>query len=372
MVIQHFYCVSILLAFLYLANRKYAYYTLVLAMSIVVYSLVSTGLDYDFYQLDYETGYFLGGWPFFYTQGNLTAEPFYKIYSGFIRAVTGAGFNSYLVINFLLCTALSYYFSPFKSGRSKEVYYLFWLFMLPVITPTIFYFSPRSSISFFLVLSGFYMLIKMKRLLALFFFLSGISAHSQFVPIVVFLLLISFSLDNSGQVNNRNSYLYLLLYCVLLVLFLFLVPYIISSLSVVLSFLPSAEVAVNKLHYFNSAKSGFRITSILSLLVFPILMIWLMRNQKKLSIKYQISLDKMERLVFYLAVCVAFGFSVNLVYFNVPHLSGRLGRFSDYLSMGLLLPMALLCQFSPRLVVIVGFLFVIVAPFVYPTIYSVH
>lgn len=58
---------------------------------------------------------------------------------------------------------------------------------------------------------------------------------------------------------------------------------LINVLVSLLSFLPSAEVVTGKMHYFEEGESavGFRLTSVLSILIFPYLSWSLIRRMKK-------------------------------------------------------------------------------------------
>jgi len=370
--IYWYYALTVFLGCCYLMHARVAYKTLLISIPLTIALLLSTGLDYDHYKFDYETGFSSFRFPFFYTKGGLTAEPFYKIYTGFIRVITDLDFAWFLAINFYVCFLLFWLYSPFKRIKNSYIHSLFWLFFLPVIIPTVFYFSPRSSLSFFLTVSGLFLLVNERKLMALVLFTLAISTHSQFIPIVFFLLIVSVSLNRFIKFKSRYAYLYLILYGFSLILFLKVAPFFLLFLSSVLSFLPSADIAINKLHYIHSADSGFRVTSILSLAVFPCLIFTLYKYQSKMSAISGLKEEYVWKFVFYLAVCVVFGFCTNLVYFDTPHLSGRLSRFSDYVSLGLLMPITLLCFFSLRVVIFIGLLFIIAAPFIYPTVYSIH
>jgi hypothetical protein len=69
---------------------------------------------------------------------------------------------------------------------------------------------------------------------------------------------------------------------------------------------------------------------------------------------------------------VLFGFCVNLAFFDQPHISGRLSRFSDYYSLGIVLPVSLLLFFSWRVVVLTAIILIFSAPVLYSTVYAIH
>lgn len=371
--IDWYYFSIVFIGFLYFLHVRLAYGFILLIVPIILSMLLSTGMDYDHYKFDFESGFFSLVPPFFYTQGGLTAEPFYKIYTGFIRVITGFDFEIFLIVNFFICFSIFHYTVDLKGNKEQvRVKPLFWLFLLPVVVPTVFYFSPRSSLSFFLMLGGFFSLYHGKRINAFILFFLTVCTHSQFLPAIGYFLLVFLSLRKVIDKCAHKSYYYLFFYSALLMIFLFFMPLILGFVSALLSFLPSADVATSKLHYLETANQGFRATSFLSVVVFPCLVLILFRYKERVRLKLGLSSEQVWRLTFFLSVCVSFGFVINVVYIDTPHLSGRLARFSDYTNLALLMPISLLCFFSTRVVIAIGLLFIVAAPFLYPTVYSIH
>lgn len=370
--IHYYYLFIVLIAAFSFVNVKLSYMLAVIIVPILLLLLISTGFDYDHYKADYESGYFKLVSPFFFTSEGLTAEPFYKIYSAFIRVITSLDFEYFLAINFIICISIFFITSPFKNMNAKIINYLFVLFLMPVILPTLFYFSPRSSIGFFLVLGGFFLLYNKRFYYSLAFVFTGIMIHSQFIPFVFFLYLIYFLTRNNLARNCGGEYKKLFIVGLLFIVFLKFIPIFISILISVLSFLPSASVAVSKLHYIDSAREGVRVTSLLSLFVFPCLNLMLYINQDRLVKRFNLDTQLVKKLTFFLSICTVFGFCINFAFYNTPHLSGRLGRFSDYLLFSLLIPWALISRFSLKTVVFCLFVFVLFSPILYSTVYSIH
>lgn len=361
MSIYYYLLLSLFCTYLFFINTRLSVFAFVFIFSFLLFNLDSTGLDYDYYEKDYLTGYFQSDWPYFYTNGGLTAEPFYRIYSGFIRTVTQSSFQFFLVINFIVCVLLYFISLPFENVRVR---FLPLLFAVPVIFPTIFYFSPRSSLSYFLVLLGGFMLIKGRKWAPFGIMFLGGMLHSQFLLFILFSLL-------CVHMNPQRKYPLLFLYSVLLFVFLKVLPLIIGLVASFLSFLPSADVATNKTHYLESAKEGFRITSILSIIVFPLLSYTLYKARDTIDIRFGIKSEMVSKFMYFTVLSVLFGLVVNLAFINQPHLAGRLSRFSDYYSFMILLPLAIYAYFSFSVVKVCLMLFLLISPIIFPTIYSV-
>lgn len=361
MSIHYYFLLSLFCIFLSFVNTRISVSIFIFLFAFLILNLSSTGMDYDYYEKDYLTGYFKSSWPFFYTNGGLTAEPFYRVYSGFIRVITQSSFQVFLVVNFLLCIFIYFQSAPFNNKRIKV---LPLLFSIPVIIPTIFYFSPRSSLSYFLVLSGFFTLIKGRRFFSFILMFLGGMIHSQFLLFVLFIFVCVY-------MNPKGRYGFLAVYLMFLFAFLKGLPLIINFVTSFLSFLPSADVATSKTHYIESAKEGFRITSILSIFVFPLLSIFLFAKRDVISVRFGIKSDMVSNFLYFTVLSVFFSFIVNLVFMSQPHLAGRLSRFSDYYSFMVLLPFAVLSYFEHSVVKAILLAFLFASPLLFPTIYSV-
>ena len=337
---------------------------ILIAVGVHLYFLPTTKLDYDFYEADYQMAFFNGEWPFFHTPGHVTAEPFYRFYSSVIRVLTSSSFQFYLSLNFLISIFLMKR-SLFFITKNK---YLFLLMALPVIIPTVFYYSPRSSISFVFVFLGLISLIYNRKLASLFFFLLGISTHSQYIPAVAYVLTVALIF----KYYESNRVFILIIYNCLILLLLTQLASFIPFFSAALSFLPSAGVATSKLHYFSTSESGgFRVTSILSILVFPLMAYVVTKKYEQISEYYSIENKKIfEKIVFFVFSLTLLSMVVNISFINIPHLAGRLSRFSDYISFIFLIPFFFSVYIKETQIPIICVFFIILAPFLFPAIYS--
>ncbi|MFZ1324644.1 MAG: hypothetical protein WAT67_01230, partial [Candidatus Contendobacter sp.] len=66
---------------------------------------------------------------------------------------------------------------------------------------------------------------------------------------------------------------------------------------------------------------------------------------------------------------IIFGALLNIIFFNTPHVAGRLSRFSDYLGIGLVVPSYFIYFYGRNSAILVLFLFALMAPILYPTLY---
>lgn len=361
-----FYFFTIFIALLSTLNEKIAFVFMVTGLLFFLFFLPDTGFDYGRYQTTFNEGYFDGSFPFFKTNSAIDAEPLYLWYNSFMSFFLNGNFQLFLSVNFLVCLLIAKI--SFKK-LSNSYYYNFWFFVLPVIVPTIFYYSPRSSISFFLIFLGFIKLSKKQILPAIFIFLGGISIHSQFI-LISFLLIITYlflKLKSKFDITEGKKFIFIITgISIILLSFISNFSEILASL---FSYLPSAKLATSKLHYLEDAREGFRLTSILSILIYPLLgynMVEKVRN-KNFSITKDKSWDEAFVLLLFAVLC--YGAAINISFFNNPHLSGRLSRFSDYLGMGLLLPLYFSYFFKRKFLKIILIILIVIAPFIFQTLY---
>jgi len=349
-------------------NKRIGIIALIISVSVCLFFLPNTGDDYIYYKQAFDNAVYSSEFPFFVTNSTLTAEPLYLFYSSLISVVTQLDFEYFLVINFLLCFFI---FNSKSLFKSENMNCLFWLMMLPVIIPTIFYFSPRSSLSFFLVLIGLFFLIEMNRVKAVLMFFLAIIFHSQYILIISYLLFVEYFILNKNKVG-KNSVIYLLLTVSFLFFAIKILPYMISTISSLFSFLPSATVAISKLHYLTGDSDGsIRMTSLLSIIIFPVLATQVFRKNNLVYKKIGLDEDRTKRLSFYILACALFGMCINISFFNLPHVSGRLGRFSDYFCLVILIPIFFRMYFTFKTVVLISIFFILIAPVLYPTVYTV-
>jgi len=169
-------------------NRKlFLFFWILFSVSVIIYFLPTTGDDYIYYKGDYDSSFFDFEFPYFHSSYPLDAEPFYKFYTSVVKVIIGIPFNGFLVLNFVLCSLLL--FKILKHLFNDNSIVIFYLFSLLTIVPTIYYFSPRSSISFIFAVYAFIFYIQNKTFKGIFFSFISIGFHSQFIPILFILYL---------------------------------------------------------------------------------------------------------------------------------------------------------------------------------------
>lgn len=94
----YYYIFTLFTSMLFFLNKSAAYYFILLAVPIFLYLLPSTGLDYEFYKLSYDSAQLAPDFPY----STLSAEPFYIWYTSFISIVTAFRFPLFLFINFII------------------------------------------------------------------------------------------------------------------------------------------------------------------------------------------------------------------------------------------------------------------------------
>ena len=152
---------NIFLFLLTFFNRKlFLFFWMLLTVSVIIFSLPTTGDDYIYYKGDYDSSFFNYVFPYFHSSYPLDAEPFYKFYTSVVKVTTGIQFNGFLVLNFLLCSLLLVLILRQLFNYNSII--MFYLFSLLTIVPTIYYFSPRSSISFIFAIYAFIFYIQKK------------------------------------------------------------------------------------------------------------------------------------------------------------------------------------------------------------------
>tara|TARA_R100000789_G_scaffold75315_2_gene70922 strand:- start:526 stop:1590 length:1065 start_codon:yes stop_codon:yes gene_type:complete len=342
---------------------------LVVAVGLSWFLLIlpSTGMDYDYYKDAYDNAFGLASFPWFDTQAIITAEPLYLWYSSFFSVVTGAPFQFFLALNFLIC----FFFSvlSFRENRLLKLD-LAWVAFLPVIAPTLFYFSPRSSLSFFMLMFGFFLLVKGRFWVALPVIVFSMMFHSQYILIGFFIIFSYLIFEVSPRLKIKKSYIAVLVVTGMAI-FLLGANYLVGFLASFFSVVPNSDVAVGKLSQLENVREGYRVTAMLSVLVYPALLFFVWRRAKSKELVFYNDDVVNRRWMFMIAMAVVFGAMVNLVFFNASHLSGRLGRFSDYFSMAVLVPLSLRL-IGGRLAVSGALLIlVIMAPFMYSTVYNI-
>ena len=329
--------------------------------------LPSTGFDYDYYKQAFDHAYHAAQFPWFYTDSILTAEPLYIWYTSAVSVITPLPFQGFLVLNFILCVILSLF--SFKKTKYIRID-LFWVSFLPVVFPTLFYFSPRSSLSFFLVLFGFFLLCQRRIWLSFGILAIAVSLHSQYILVCVFFIAAYFSYAYSRGLEEKIRRRVGLALILLSGLCLVGVHSLMGVLSSVLGVLPSSEIALSKLHYLEASRSGYRITSILSIIIYPIIFYLMKKRKDARGITFFNDNYTDQVFVHMLGLVILFGAMVNLVFFDQSHLAGRLSRFSDYMGMGVIIPAFLVIYFGRELCILGLWVMALVAPLVYGTVYN--
>ena len=363
----YYYFFTILVPAAGIINRVFAGVACIIIICLFLIYLPDNGSDYGEYRATYEAAYFTTEFPWLKTYSVITSEPFFLFYGAFIRVVIGFDYPGFLALNFLICGAIFWYAIKDVLMRAK---YDTLFFAVPVIVPTMFYWSPRSSLAFCLIVLVFRLLVRRRLLLALAAGALAIFTHSQIIPVFVYLLLFYFVLHNynSGRALRLLKRMIVLVLPVLLAFFA-LAPQITSAFAWMFSVLGLSPVAVAKLHYLTSVESGVRITSILPIVVYPMLYYLTFRNYPRRAPVMHSNPELNFRYIAFLGALVLFGLAINLAFFQTPHLSGRLSRVPDYLNFMFLLPLALtfLCNRIVTYGVLIVFSFI--TPVLYSTLY---
>lgn len=331
----YYYFYTLFISIVYFINKKVGCYFILLGVPIFLIFLPTTGWDYDFYKESYDNAVLISTFPYFESVSSLTAEPLYVWYSSAISVLTKVEFSIFLALNFLISCAIVLYGLNI-GGINSNIKYYYFLFFMPVIIPTIFYFSPRSSISFCFVFLGFMSLFFRKRLFCgLYFLFIGFSFHTQYFLISLYLFFIYLLALKFDSYKKSSIIVVNLIVALFLFLFLFFLSYFEKIIATVFSFLPSASVAVSKLHYVSDSEGvsgGFRLTSIFSIIIYPMCLYFFIKKIDSDSTVFS------KITIFGVVGIVFFGVVVNLVFMGEPHVAGRLSRFSDYFCMSLLIP----------------------------------
>lgn len=360
-----YYFFTVITVLIYFVNKRFACGVAIVGVFYFLNILPSTNLDYGYYEEAFDNAFITSSYPWFHTEAIITAEPFYLWYTSFWGVIAPFGFPFFLAINFLLCYLLSRL--VFRT-LPKKLLYDFWIYLLPVIIPTIFYFSPRSSISFIALFIFFIYMIKKNYIIALPFLLFAISMHSQYLLMGGLILLVSFTFYKIESRRKRS--LYIIIYSSILYLGLIFINSGTEYISSFLSFLPSTDIINSKLGYFENGREGFRFSSIFSILIYPFLAYNFFK--KIIDTETEVFLKNKDLEINFAYVVfsiIVFGAVINLAFISAPHLAGRLSRFSDYLGMGLLFPLYFTYSSRWQYGYLVLFLITLLTPVIYSTIY---
>lgn len=347
---------------------RVSFYVLIIGCSVSLLLLPDTGADYGAYKDAYDNAYFTIEYPWFQTASSLTAEPAYKWYTSFFANVIPLGFSSFLMFNFLLCVLLTFYWSKLIPEWKKYIY-IFWLYSLPVVFPTIFYWSPRSSISFIMIFGGFLYMLKNEKIMSVILFFCGCSIHSQYLLFSFLIIYTCFSL----RLLKPNLYLaFAVCSACALVFVLRSLSEFTQVLSSMLDFMPSSDTITAKMHYFEEEQGGwgYRLTSVLSIFVFPAIA-WSLIKNRRFADKAVVEEFVDGYYYLYVFFCIIlYGCAINIAFIDMSHLASRLGRFSDYMAMCFLFPLYIRYKFGDNMLIILLLLFCVMAPFIYKGLYA--
>jgi|GEM_PF-4238692 len=118
----------------------------------------------------------------------LTAEPAWKWYTAALKFFLGQNFRYFLVANFWITLALIN--TAFKKLQlSRDQTNLGLALMVPVVFPTIMFWSPRSSVSLGLCLLGVAEVSNRNLRRAIPLIAVGTAIHSQYIAVCLFVLI---------------------------------------------------------------------------------------------------------------------------------------------------------------------------------------
>lgn len=371
-----FYIFTIIIAFLFIINKRIATLLLFIGCVYFLYHLVEIrhfGDDYYGYLDAYEGALRLNGYPWARTITKIDAEELYLWYTAMVRIFSGGlPMSFFLSFNFLLCLLISFFM---LKGFKKDYQLFFWAMALPVVFPTVFYYLIRSSLSFFLVALGFFSLLQDNKLKAFVFGFGftylGINLHSQYI-LLGFLMIVMFFLLKLKHKDDYKYNINMIMICsVGLIGVLLILKQFTEQLGELLSFLPSSNIVAGKLGYLASDDDrGIRVTSILSIVIYPVMMYNVIQKTYFTETTYIFKSKLKERkflILFFALIC--FGASINIAYFDLSHVAGRLSRISDYLGMCILLPLFFKISLGNKLEYVALLLITILAPILYSAVY---
>jgi len=372
---EYFYVFTLIAVLLFFLNKKKALIFIIIGCVFFLYFLPSIGYfgpDYLGYQTTYVNAFKIEAFPWVNTAAQIDSEPFYLWYSSLISAYSNLGFSFYMIFNFLLCVFISVFMlRSFKSDYK----YFFWIMILPVIFPTIFYFLLRSSLSYFLVALGFFSLLNPNKKKAIFyailFSFMGINLHSQYILMTLLFLGTFMSLKFEILADYYRNLKIITISAFALIFVLIALRSYTSEIASLLSFLPSSDVISVKIgHLIGKDERGLRLTALLSVVIYPVMAFQVVIRTYKSDVLYFLNNKLKERkfLLLMLAI-ILYGAAINIAYFDSALAAGRLSRFSDYLGICLLVPMYFKTCIGYKFEYFVLTLITVLAPVLYAAVY---
>ncbi|MGB0981159.1 MAG: EpsG family protein [Winogradskyella sp.] len=373
---DYFYFYTLLVAIVFIFHKNFAKWLSILGGIFFLLYLPASGFyspDYFGYEQAYESAFVVPEYPWISSDARIDAEIFYLRYTAFFKIITGLSYPYFLVINFVICVLLSYLTLKRFNTFVKDT---FWVMFFPILFPILFFHLIRSSISLFLLFLGFMMLVNAKNYKSIIFALIvtfiGFNFHSQYILIAV-LFSIAFFLLRFKSVKDYSYNLRLVfVFSAILVVVLVALRSFVEELSTLVSVISTSDLATSKLGYLETEDSrGFRITSVLSVFVYPYMIYQLIKNTYWNPRPLILNEKHTERVfLFMLFAVVFFTAAINIAYFDSTHLSSRLGRFSDYLCMAVLVPLYLKICIGNKTESIIVLVVAVIAPFLYASIYQ--
>jgi hypothetical protein len=302
----------------------------------------STGDDYDFYKMGFESVTLTDDFPYIHTD-HLDSEPIYLFFMLLGKFVT-SNFNVFLALSFVAWVLLLRAAILKLGFKSDELRFIL-LCAFPAVIPVVTYWSPRSAFSLPLILLAYYFLTKRAFLIGAVFSLMAILFHSQYIPFVLALIItiiISSYFSYSVLMNAIFASL------VILSLLRFGVN-IISSLPLqgtIFSF------ALYKFHYFEDVSniSTIRPSGILIIFLDLSYLLYFRRKifLRSLNENGGVEQGSKKTLQNLLDTAIAFSVLTNLFFLHDAHVAGRVARFADYFIMCVGLPFVVRTIFTNR------------------------
>ena len=183
---------------------------------------------------------------------------------------------------------------------------------------------------FIMIFGGFlYMLKNEKNYECNIVFFCGCSIHSQYLLFSFLIIYTCFSL----RLLKPNLYLaFAVCSACALAFVLRSLSEFTQVLSSMLDFMPSSDTITAKMHYFEEEQGGwgYRLTSVLSIFVFPAIA-WSLIKNRRFADKAVVEEFVDGYYYLYVFFCIIlYGCAINIAFIDMSHLADRLGRFLIY------------------------------------------
>lgn len=346
-----YYLYNLLLFLLYPFLRWRLTLFIMLTYPFFLLYLPETGFDFAIYQLAYESIYFDSHAPlFFRSSASITAEPGWFLYTGIIHTFI-SDFRYFLVFNFIICMVI--FLKTMKVlGIERNRSALMIALLVPICLITIMFWSPRSALPFMITILAISYLHSGLLILPIILSLTAITIHSQYA--VILMLSIAFYVSRTKRTTNGGKFILLLLSLIFIAILYFFRMQIVNFIS----FLPSSGIIAGKLHYLQDSNGAFRVSGILSILVFPL---YVFSRRTSLAKRHYF-----DTVILF----SVFSMAINLIFLGNAHIAGRLARASDYYLFSYILADATLYIHRPFGAWVLIPIFTLL-PFLFPDLYNV-